>query len=194
MSTFDGALIGIVIACLICIIQIFPSEKGTRRQMIFIVGSFLLIISIIGICVAAKHFHWESAILGISASESSEATESTQSLSDVSGEIIANAKLMVEMQSDDCPKLVLQETEIFAGQTEYELVWEPFENYTEYKILIYERNGDVANLLSEYVATGHSYQLDISRFEGGKTYSINVAVADIHFSAPIIIEMKSFTE
>ncbi len=194
MSTFDGVLIGIVIACLICIIQIFPSEKGTRRQMIFIVGSCLLIISIIGICAAAKHFHWESAILGISASESSEATESTQSLSDVSGEIIANAKLMDEMQSDDCPRLVLQETEIFSGQTEYELVWEPFKNYTEYKILVYERNRDIANLLSEYVTTGHSYQLDISSFERGKTYSVNVAVADIHFSAPIIIEMKSFTE
>ena len=194
MSAFDGILIGIVIACLICIIQIFPSEKGTRRQMIFIVGSCLLIVSIIGICVAAKYFQWESAILGISASESSEATESTQPFSNVSGEIIANAKLMEEMQSDDCPRLVLQETEIVSGQKEYELAWEPFENYTEYKILVYECNGDVANLLSEYVTTGHSYRLDISSFEEGKTYSVNVAVADTYFSAPIIIEMKSFTE
>ena len=108
MSTFDGVLIGIVIACLICVIQIFPSEKGTRRQVIFILGSCLLLASIVGICIAAKYFWWESAILGISASESSEATESTQTLSDVSGEIIANAKLMEEMQSDDCPKLVLR--------------------------------------------------------------------------------------
>lgn len=194
MAAFDGVLIGSIIACIICVIQIFPSEKGTRRQVIFILGSCLLLVSIVGICVAAKYFCWESAILGISASESSEATESTQSFSDVSREIIANAKIMDEMQSDDCPKLVLQETEIFSGQTEYELVWESFENHTEYKVMVYERNGDVANQLSEYVTTGCSYKLDISSFEEGKTYSITVAVADIHFSAPIIIEMKSFTE
>lgn len=33
MSAFDGVLIGSIIACIICIIQIFPSEKGIRRQV-----------------------------------------------------------------------------------------------------------------------------------------------------------------
>lgn len=74
MSAFDGVLIGIVIACLICIIQIFPSEKGTRRQVIFILGACILLAAIIGTCVAAKCFLWESALLKISAVETEESS------------------------------------------------------------------------------------------------------------------------
>lgn len=194
MSAFDGVLLGILATCLTCFIQFLLCEKGTRRRATFIGCTCLLFVFVAGICATAKYFRWESSLLGISALESAEAAEGTQSFPDVSEGIIAEVKILDEMQSRDCPRLILNETEIYSGQTEYELVWEPFDDYTEYKVFVYERNGDVFDLLSAYATTGYSFHLDISSFEEGKTYSINIAVADTYFSAPIIIEMKSFTD
>lgn len=86
MTAFDGVLIGAVIACLICAIQIFPNGKEYQKRSFFITSLCVLIIAILVICIAAFKFQWPSEILDIppdeTASPTTEATASEPTIPD----------------------------------------------------------------------------------------------------------------
>lgn len=79
MTAFDGVLIGVVIACLICAIQIFPNDKNEKKRAFFISGLCVLIIAILVIFIAAFKFQWDSEILGIPTDEPPPTTEAAES-------------------------------------------------------------------------------------------------------------------
>ena len=81
MTAFDGVLIGVVIACLICAIQIFPNKNNENNRAFFISGLCVLIIAILVICIAAFKFKWDSEILGIPEDGPPPTTEATKSTS-----------------------------------------------------------------------------------------------------------------
>lgn len=67
MPGFDGVLIGAFIACIAALISALVAIfKFKNKIIISIVILLVLVALVIGICVLARHFHWESDILGIS--------------------------------------------------------------------------------------------------------------------------------
>lgn len=69
MTAFDGVLVGAIIACLICAIQIFPNDADAKKRSSFITALCVLVIAILIICIAAFKFQWDSEILDIPSDE-----------------------------------------------------------------------------------------------------------------------------
>ena len=193
MSTFDSVFIGVFFTCLVFLIGIAINSNKNGKWKNFLIAIAIVVAAMIALCSLAFNYQWESEILKISNSEknSDAIPESTQDSYYNTEEIIATAKLKDTTQIDNCPHLIVSEPVIYKGQAEYKLVWDEFENYTEYQVWVYEvgDNGTI-QLFTEEVR-GHTYQLDISNFKSGKSYLVNISVDNTHFSSPIIIEMVS---
>lgn len=195
MSTFDSVLIGAFFTCVVFLMGIAFDSRKKGKWRNFLISIVIVVAAMAALCGLAFHYQWESAILNISAAENAGTTPGNiQDSSHNPEEIIATAELKDTTQIDNCPSLIVSESVIYKGQTEYELMWDAFEDYTEYQVWVYEVNGDDAVQLFTEEIRGCTYQLDISNFEAGKSYLVNISVDNAHFSIPIIIEMASSLE